>query len=188
MPFVKLLPSVPGQKGETVTLANHTIKGEDPFRPVVQIADDPYCLYNLLDRLKNQMLPPDASEGRILRRMAPKKQIEKWRDEGASYLLDHRAAGVIGSNQPNLLLKELAHICGYDDPDNCTAQGMRKAGISALANSSDCIASRAVMTAARHRNANTSTTVSVDVVILVRLSRKLHIITCFFFSIRNQTR
>jgi hypothetical protein len=182
-PTVRLKESLPGQKREHLSLAKPKLGATGVvFAPMPQILNDPYSLYNLLRKLVFEYMPPNCSDNRILRRAATKKQIEvrfslfscsflklfirtntfvlrkDWRKQGQTWVLDPRPSGAMGHTQPNVYCKELAKICEYDNAQRCTGQGNRKAGISALANSSENIASKAVMVVARHTNANTNVT------------------------------
>ena len=61
---------------------------------------------------------------------------------------------VIGANQYNNILKNLAHMLGYTNPDTNTGQGARKAGLSHLCNANVGIST--VTTVSRHSNINTT--------------------------------
>ena len=75
---VQLSDDHDSQKSNDLTLENHTVAKESNKACHVPFPQtpDPLCLYNLLSHLIFEYLPPDASDGRILRRKASAKQLK----------------------------------------------------------------------------------------------------------------
>ena len=101
---------------------------------------DPLSCYQTLVTLMKWI--PDAehceaSEGgrRLFRRKASAKQIAKWKAEGRDWCLSPHSSMCIGVNTINPKLKQMAKWCGFDNAENCTSHGNRRAGISKYANS-----------------------------------------------------
>ena len=63
--------------------------------------------------------------------------------------------GMIGINQYNTILKNVAHMLGYSNPDTNTGQGSCQAGLSNLCNANVGIST--VTAVGRHSNINTTT-------------------------------
>lgn len=71
--FYKLSANHAGQKMNGITLQNKVVKNnrnKDAYLPMIEDPDDPFCLFNLLDRHLKLYLPPDIPDGRLFRREA----------------------------------------------------------------------------------------------------------------------
>ena len=95
----------------------------------------------------------EGSEGgrRIFRKPASKAELELWTKQGhPEWKLSAKRSRVIGQNKINDIVKEIAVLCKYDNPDKCTAHGKRRGGISVVGNQKNGCHSQAVQQIGGH--------------------------------------
>jgi hypothetical protein len=141
-----------------LSLDNPTLRNEEGFHTTIENDRDPYTSVNLFLGIRRHY--PTDWAGTILRRAAPakvlkkrRKQIEKGTFLPCADLTDH---GKFGANYiSSTVIKEIAHRCGFVNPDKCTAHGRRAAGITNLV-SSGTVSTAQIQTSARHKSATTN--------------------------------
>jgi hypothetical protein len=141
-----------------LSLDNPTLRNEEGFHTTIENDRDPYTSVNLYQGIKKHF--PTDWAGTILRRSAPTKVLKKRRKElgdGAFIpCADLTDWGKFGANYiSTTVIKEIAHRCGFNNPDKCTAHGRRAAGITNLV-SSGTVSTAQIQTSARHKSATTN--------------------------------
>ena len=71
-------------------------------------------------------------------------------------MADPRSVGVWGANYPNKVSKDMAMLCGYDNPQRCTAHGKRKGTCALMGNSSENVAAKQQCKVVRHSSIATN--------------------------------
>ena len=129
-----------GQKDkiEQLSIHNPYCRDMNGIYCIVEIKDDPWCLYYLLERTIEKHLPC-GWDSWLFMQTAPKSTIEKrkfyhvdytcddfhiFRKEGYSY------RGKLGKNYPNMRFKALALRCGFENPERFTGRAARCTGIA----------------------------------------------------------
>jgi hypothetical protein len=85
-------------KTQPLSLSNPYIRDElNGANIVVANPSDPFCLCALFQRYVATAFPP-GYKGRLFRREAPKKELERRKKSGEHHLADLSAGGVFGKN------------------------------------------------------------------------------------------
>ena len=143
-------------KSYKLALDNPTLRDEEGFHTVIEDRGDPFTAINLFLGIKKHY--PTGWAGTILRRPAPEKVLRKLRKNvNGSFIpsADLADNGAFGTNYANSVIKDIAHRCGFDSPNRCTAAGRHHSKITSLV-SSGIVPALQVQTSARHMSATTN--------------------------------
>ena len=142
IPFINLKENYGGQKGKSLSLRNPTMDVENTRKKTFPCPynSDPLSCYQTTLKLIKMMPDSDTVEGseggrRLFRKPASKAELQLWAKEGhPEWQLSAKKSRVIGKSNVNKILKNIAVLCKYDNPEKCTAHGKRRGGISVCAN------------------------------------------------------
>ena len=139
IPFVRLKENYSGQKGKALSLRNPVLDADNTKKKTFECpySADPLSTYQTTLKLMEWV--PSTCEGgkggrRIFRKKASIAELAEWKEAGLNWRLSSKASRVIGRNQVNKILKQIALWCAYDNAHRCTSQGKRRSGISQCAN------------------------------------------------------
>jgi AraC-like DNA-binding protein len=141
-----------------LSLDNPTLRNKEGFHTTIKNDQDPYTMVNLFLGIKRHY--PTGWAGIILRHPSPGKELKKRRkkvgESGFVMCANSTNHGVFGANYiSSTVVKEIAHRCGFTNPEKCTAASRRAAGITNLV-SSGTVSTAQIQTAARHKSAVTN--------------------------------
>jgi AraC-like DNA-binding protein len=141
-----------------ISMDNPALRNEEGFHTTIKNDRDPFTTVNLFQGIKKHF--PTDWAGTILRRSAPIKVLKKRQKElGAGAFIpsaDLTDWGKFGANYiSSTVIKEIAHRCGFTNPEKCTAAGRHAAGITNLV-SSGTVSTAQIQTSARHKSAVTN--------------------------------
>ena len=130
-----------GQKNQALSLKNPVVDAENTAKktlPCPYSSDPLSCYQTVLTLIKWCPSPEECKSGkagrRFFRKPASRTKIEEWEAKGLPWKLNSNHSQVIGVHTINPILKRIATMCNYINPEQCTAHGHCRAGISTCAN------------------------------------------------------
>ena len=139
------------EKTRKIDFHNPYNREDTGYHDVVANPDDEFCTVKLYKFYVTNWLDPDLPpSAKFFRRQAPRKEIRNRRKNDLFF----ESGEPFGVNYFNQLMVSMAHDCGFNNPDRCTAHGRRKEGISKLANSG--VEDKVILNSARHNHLSTN--------------------------------